>query len=95
VLLEIFPIDASTLQNDLMGLGTFLIWIGLTSFLKYDDEINVLPATVQNVSGPLLRQFASTFIIVIGISFFCMAFFGYSWRFNNLDKSVVMLWANW
>ena len=24
-----------------------------------------------------------------------MSYFGYSWRFNNLDKSIVMLWANW
>ena len=95
ILLEIFPVDESQFQTQLMGLGTFLIWITLTSYLKYDDEINVMPATVMNVSGPLLRQFASTMPIVVGLSFFCMSYFGYSWRFNNLDKSIVMLWANW
>jgi len=64
-------------------------------YLQFDDELNILPATVKNVSLPIFKQFVSTLPIMIGIAYFCMSFFGMSWRFNSLDKSIIMLWANW
>lgn len=50
---------------------------------------------MANVSKPLAAQFVSTIPLMIGLSYFCMGYFGMSWRFNTLDKSMVMLWATW
>jgi len=79
----------------LLGFGTFLVLLAITKYSQYDQRANVLPATVANTSGPMLRQLASTLPLMIGIAYYGMGAFGQSWRFNRLDKSMVMLWATW
>lgn len=39
----------------LLGFGTFLVLIAITKYAQYNQRDNVLPATVANTSGPMLR----------------------------------------
>jgi len=41
----------------------------------------------------ILRAGASALPIIIGLAYFAMSMFGFSWRFATLPESVIMLWA--
>jgi hypothetical protein len=64
-------------------------------YLQFDDDFNILPATTKIVFNPILQQFVQTVPIIIGLTFFCISYFGMCWRFNSFDKGLIMLWANW
>jgi hypothetical protein len=81
---------------DLMfGFANFLIWVGITKYLKYSDSLNILPATSIRVGLPIAKQLIATLPIVIGLAFFMISNFGSSWRFNSFHKGLIMLWALW
>lgn len=65
----------STITN-IIGFGTFLKWLTITKYIQYDEELNILPATVMKVGLPIAQQFVATGPIVIGLAFFAMAYFG-------------------
>lgn len=78
----------------LIGFGTFLIYLTLLKYVQYDHEFYVLPATMWRAGQVILAAFVSTLPIMLGLSFFCMTYFGSSDRFASLDRSVIMLWAS-
>ena len=98
-LLNIFPklyeFKYQKILDLMFGLATFMIWMSLTMYLQFNDELNILPATVKIVSNSIIKNFIAAMPIMLGLCFFCMSFFGLCWRFNELDKSVIMLWAIW
>ena len=57
VILEIQPDDEviSSYKNNLIGMGTFLIWLSLTKYLQYNKELFILPATFTNSAGIIFQ----------------------------------------
>lgn len=76
-----------------MGIGTFLIWLSLLKYFQYSQSFYILPATMLGASQVIMVALISAVPIIVGIAFFCMTNFGFCWRFNTLDKSIIMLWA--
>ena len=64
-------------------------------YLQFDDELNILPATIKIVNNQIMKQFIASFPVFLGLTFFCMSYYGMCWRFNDFDKSMIMLWAMW
>jgi hypothetical protein len=99
ILIIFFPWLNNSMYGDpvdiYFGVGTFFIWLSMTMYLQFDDELNILPATVKMVSIPMLQQLISTIPIIVGLAFFNVSFFGHCWRFNNVPKSIMMLWSMW
>ena len=79
----------------IFGFANFLIWVSITKYLKYSDTLNILPATTIQVGLPIARQMIATIPIVIGLAFFMISNFGSSWRFNDLNYGVIMIWSLW
>lgn len=80
-------------EDLLLGLGTFLIIVSLQKYIQHYDDINVLPATGMIAFKPLVLQTISTIPIIVGLAYFLLSYFGYSWRFNSLYHSIIMLFA--
>jgi len=58
VIILLFPKDIKQSKGnmDLMfGLANFLIWVGITKYLKYSDSLNILPATSIRVGLPIAK----------------------------------------
>jgi len=59
VILIMFPefnsFKYQKLDDFMIGLGTFLIILSLTSYLQFDEALNILPATVMNVTIGLMQ----------------------------------------
>ena len=79
---HLIPLSTTSSSDTIFGFGTFLIWLSLTMYLQFDDDFNILPATTKIVFMPILRQFVQTIPIIIGLTFFCLSYFGMCWRFN-------------
>lgn len=95
ILFEVIP-DAVVFFSYIeltMGLGTFLIWISLLKYFQYSQDYYILPATMMGAGQTIIVALVSVFPIIVGVAFFCMTEFGMVWRFNTLDKSIIMLWA--
>lgn len=80
-------------MDQLIGLGTFFIWLSLTKYLQYSKKLYTLPATMYRAGIVILVASVSVLPIMIGLSYFCMSIFGLSWRFRDLSSSLIMLWA--
>lgn len=78
------------------GLATFIIIFTFTKYVEYNHKNNLFTETISVIQSPLIKMFVSTIPIMIGISYFCIGYFGMSsWRFRRLDTSMAMLWALW
>ena len=72
-------------QDQIMGLGTFLIWLSMMKYLQYSNSYYILAATMISAGWVILIAFVSIIPILVGASYFCMGIFGHmSWRFCSL-----------
>jgi hypothetical protein len=72
-------------QDQIMGLGTFLIWLSMMKYLQYSNSYYILAATMISAGWVILIAFVSIIPILVGASYFCMGIFGHmSWRFSSL-----------
>lgn len=97
VMFELSPQDQLKISNQtielVMGLGTFFIWLSLLKYFQYSQQYYILPATMIGAGQVIMVALVSAFPIIVGLAFFCMTQFGYSWRFTSLDRSIIMLWC--
>mmetsp|Transcript_7867 Transcript_7867/g.13191 ORF Transcript_7867/g.13191 Transcript_7867/m.13191 type:complete len:265 (-) Transcript_7867:555-1349(-) len=80
-----------SIQDFVMGLGTFITWLSATRYLQYSKSMNTFPATMISAGKIILLAVISSLPLIIGIAFMCLCQFGMSWRFQTLSGALMQL----
>lgn len=86
------PISFATLDL-ILGIGCFLAWVTLTSYIEYANDYSFITRTINRAIPEIGRQLLATAPIFLGFALMGCCLFWDSWRFKSFNNTMFVLFA--